>query len=115
MREEIDRCGYTLTDAARIIGDPSSQNLRDVVTGRKKCPAELLARLTVIGVDISHILTGGENRQPKPLNRDEMLLLENYRVLPKQQKAYIKDSVAALAFASKEKSKLSNNSVVKPQ
>lgn len=97
LREEVERCGYTLASAARAIGDSSSQNLRDVVTGRKKCSAELVARLTVIGVDISHILTGIRAEQTSTLKPEESALLNKYRSLPETDQLTVQRTVTALA------------------
>lgn len=98
LREEIQRCGYTLTAAATAIGDPSSQNLRDVVNGRKKCPAELVSRLSVIGVDVVYVLTG--QRMPRPvegLSERESAVLDNFRSLPEEDRAAVQRLTNALA------------------
>lgn len=58
LREELDRCGYSFAEAARAIGDNSSQGIRDTVSGRKRCSAELLAKLGRVGVDATYVLTG---------------------------------------------------------
>src|SRR5690554_849017 len=58
LREELKRQGYSIAAAAREAGESSSQRLKDVLSGRQKCPVELLARLEVLGVDISYVLTG---------------------------------------------------------
>lgn len=100
LREEIERCGYTLAAAARAIGDPSSQNLRDIVTGRKKCPAELVGRLAVIGVDISHVLIGIRAEQSTALKPEESAFLVDYRCLREEQQSFIRETVAALAAAN---------------
>lgn len=61
LRQELDRCGYSLAGAARAIGDESSQSLRDTLSGRKKCSAELLARLAMVGIDAGYVLSGVNN------------------------------------------------------
>ncbi|WP_438767939.1 S24 family peptidase [Kushneria sp. TE3] len=61
LREELARRGYSLAGAARAIGDDSSQSLRDTLAGRKKCTAELLARLSALGIDTWYVLVGVNN------------------------------------------------------
>lgn len=58
LREEIDRLGISLAEAARSAGEKSPQRIKDVVSGKQRCPAELLARLEGIGVDIFYVITG---------------------------------------------------------
>ncbi|WP_421865188.1 hypothetical protein [Motiliproteus sp.] len=47
--------------ASREMGEASPQRLKDVVSGRQKCPAELVGKMAPLGVDISYVLTGVEN------------------------------------------------------
>lgn len=47
----------SLASASRQMGEKSPQRLKDVVAGRQKCPAELVAKLHGIGVDIFYVLT----------------------------------------------------------
>jgi len=86
LREEIERCGYSLAAASRAIGDTGPQSLKDVVAGRKKCPAELVGRLSVIGVDIFYVLTGAQKPGVEKLKPDETALLDNYRHLCDEQR-----------------------------
>lgn len=58
LRQEIDRSGLSLAAASRAAGEPSPQHLKDVVSGRQKCTADLLAKLISIGVDSGYVLTG---------------------------------------------------------
>jgi transcriptional regulator with XRE-family HTH domain len=58
LREELERLGLKVAEAARATGDPSGQGLRDVVNGRKRLTAELLARLIPLGVNERYVLTG---------------------------------------------------------
>lgn len=58
LREELERLGLSQADAARAIGDDSSQGIRDVLSGRKRASAELVGRLSGAGVDALYVLTG---------------------------------------------------------
>ncbi|MDT8905142.1 MULTISPECIES: hypothetical protein [Pseudomonas] len=82
LREEIDRCGFSLAAASRAAGESSPQRLKEVVSGRQKCPADLVAKLAVIGVDAQYVLIGERGQAVKPsLAPDEEMLLESYRAL----------------------------------
>lgn len=83
LREELERLGYKLAAAARAAGETSSQRLKDVVTGRQKCPADLLARLAVTRIDLVYVLTGERDGSARDLESpaDEQLLLDSYRGL----------------------------------
>ena len=58
LREELDRLGLSLAEAARVAGEKSPQRVKDVVSGKQRCPSELLARLDGSGVDVLYVLTG---------------------------------------------------------
>ncbi len=83
LREEIDQIWSSMAEAARDIGESSSQGLRDVCAGRKRTTAELLARLALEGADAGYILTGKrtEHAPSKQLPSDEQLLLDTYRAM----------------------------------
>lgn len=82
LREEIDRCGLSLAAASRAVGETSPQRLKEVVSGRQKCPADLVAKLRVIGVDVQYVLAGERAQiQKTPLAPDEEMLLDGYRAL----------------------------------
>lgn len=100
LREEIERCGYTLAAASRAIGDTGPQNLKDVVGGRKRCQADLVARLSVIGVDMLYVLTGTRTEQSTALRSEESAFLVDYRCLREEQQSFIRETVAALAAAN---------------
>ena len=56
--------------------------MKEVVSGRQKCPADLVAKLVVIGVDAQYVLVGERAQIAKPpLTPDEEMLLEAYRAL----------------------------------
>lgn len=58
LKSEIDRLGMTQAEAAREAGLPDSQGLRDVLAGRKRLSAELLAALSTAGLDVLYVVTG---------------------------------------------------------
>lgn len=59
IRDELDRVGLSMAEAARQMEEDSSQGLRDVCAGRKRASAELVGKLTVIpDVDVLYVLTG---------------------------------------------------------
>ncbi|HBO1668404.1 helix-turn-helix domain-containing protein [Pseudomonas aeruginosa] len=88
LREELDRHGLKLAAAARLIGEASPQRLKDVVSGRQKCPAELLGKLAVTEIDLIYVLTGERAVLPKrpELPADEQILLDGYRSLSAPKK-----------------------------
>lgn len=120
LRDELERLGLSMAEAARVIGEESSQGIRDVCSGRKRASAELVAKLSVAGVDVLYALTGqrsgqvtatSEAYQPpltasmnQPpatvtayLSYEEAALLDNYRNSPPDGQAAIKATSAALA------------------
>lgn len=86
LREELDRLGLKMAEAARAMGEESSQGLRDVCSGRKRASAELMAKLAGIGADVMYVLTGKPSEPNRAISHDlppeEQLLLEAYRGLP---------------------------------
>lgn len=58
LKSELERLGMKPAAAAKAAGEPDSQGLRDVLGGRKRLSAELLAALSVAGVDVAYVLTG---------------------------------------------------------
>ena len=100
LREEIARIDLKMEIAAREIGETSGQGLRDVVNGRKRLTAEMLAKLIRIGVDAQYILTG---RRAPPAGApgadaataEERALLAAWRALPPPQRAAVLTLLAA--------------------
>lgn len=84
LRDELDRLKLSLAEAARRIGESDPQGLRDVIGGRKRLSAELLARLIGVGIDAVFILTGVRSGATpvQPENPRERILLEKYRAVP---------------------------------
>lgn len=82
LKEELKRCGVTLASASRSIGESSPQRLKDVVSGRQKCPADLVARLIAVGIDPVYVLSGVvQEPPPAPLSPDETVLMGVYRAM----------------------------------
>ena len=81
LKEELDRLGLKPAAAAKAVGEQDSQGLRDVLGGRKRLSAELLAALSATGVDVAYVLTG--QRADMVLTAEERLLVERYRESPR--------------------------------
>lgn len=89
LREELDRVGLKLSEASRAAGESSAQRLKDVVSGRVRCPADLVERLAPTGIDVMYVITGEIHEVTSQSNGatshylppDEQLLLEAYRGL----------------------------------
>lgn len=83
LREEILRLGLTLAAAARAAGESTPQRIKDVVSGKQRCPVDLLARMDGIGVDIFYVITGrrqdGDGLVDGTLGNDERALLAAFR------------------------------------
>lgn len=112
LSEELKRLNLSMADAAREIGEESSQGIRDVCSGRKRASAELVAKLALIGADALYILTGvrvGEMKFspeiPLTITREEAAFLDNYRHSPKDAQESMKTMCAALAQRGVKKSK----------
>lgn len=102
LRDELDRLGLSLADASRVIGESTSQGLRDVCSGRKRATAELIGRLAVTGVDVVFVLTGQRSVGATPqLPPDEQLLLDSYRGLSSTKKKQLLASLLTGDVAKK--------------
>ncbi|MFC7419367.1 hypothetical protein ACFQNF_05690 [Iodobacter arcticus] len=77
LKEEFDRLGLKAAAAAKYAGEEDSQGLRDVLGGRKRLSAELLAALAPTGVDLVYVLTGTKTILNLPA--DEQMILSRYR------------------------------------
>jgi len=100
LREEIERAGLSLAAAARAAGESSPQRIKDVVSGKQRCPSDLLARLNGTGVDVFYVLTGqraGDAPAAPALTREEEALLDDYRHCPPDARRAIKATSGALA------------------
>lgn len=110
LRSAIEATGLSFAEAARRAGEKDGERLKQVITGRQRCPVELLSALTVIGVDVNYILTGKPALQPQlraeqeragysveVLSKEEQALLDNYRHAPPDGRAALETTSAALA------------------
>jgi transcriptional regulator with XRE-family HTH domain len=80
LKKVLDSMGLSMADTARRIGDPDSQAVRDICSGRKRATADFLARLVPLGVDVMYILTGQRSKPDEStLTPDEHALLDNYK------------------------------------
>ncbi|MGU7855422.1 hypothetical protein ACV22X_22030 [Burkholderia orbicola] len=100
LKEELDRLGLKPAAAAKLAGEPDSQGLRDVLGGRKRLSADLLAALTIAaGVDATYVLTGGRKEPAEmTLTPDEHELVERFRAAPLSVKGA---AIGALSAGSK--------------
>lgn len=107
LREELDRLGQKPAAAARAAGEPDSQGLRDVLGGRKRLSADLLAALSsTIGVDALYVLTGHHAGPPtETLASDERELLTLYRAAPLAGKMAAAGALQGAMNANKTKAK----------
>lgn len=81
IREEISLLGLSLAETSRRAGENSPQRLKDVLSGRQKCSADLLARLAALGVDISYVLTGERtNEQERSSAAEQQAAYLNQRM-----------------------------------
>lgn len=96
LRQEIDNSGLSLAAASRAAGEPSPQRLKDVVSGRQKCTADLLANLIHIGVDSFYVLTG--QKSEAAISPEEVRLLVSFRAADVQ----VKDAVLRALNPSNE-------------
>lgn len=80
LRAELERLDLSLASAARAMGDPDAQGLRDACSGRKRVTAEMLAKTVPLGVDAMFVLTG-QRLMPveSTLTPEERALLDNYQ------------------------------------
>lgn len=106
LKEEIDRLGLSMAEAARRMGENDSQELRDVCSGRKRASAALMAKIATadIGADVLYILTGQRGVAPAPaLKPDEEILLDNYRHCDQEGKLLLEKSSIRYAQPRKKK------------
>ncbi len=78
LRAELQAHGLTAAEAARRAGEGDSQGLRDVLSGRKRLSADLLAVLTTtLELDAVYILTGVRAVAPS-LKPEHKTLIDDY-------------------------------------
>jgi hypothetical protein len=112
LREEISSQGISLAEAARIAGEAGPQRIKDIVSGKQRCPSDLLARLAGT-VDVAYILTGVRSgpgiaaltvTEPEKecggketLSRRAAALLDNYEHLSEEDKRSLERITFSLA------------------
>jgi len=80
LKNELKRLGVKPAEEAKVIGEPDSQGLRDVLGGRKRLTAEMLAALEKTGVRVLYVLFDDSvPPPPEVISPDERYLLERYR------------------------------------
>nr|WP_242478030.1 transcriptional regulator [Rubrivivax gelatinosus] len=95
---ELKRLELTAAQAARDSGQPDSQGLRDVLSGRKRLSADLLSALvTGCLVDGVFVLTGRRDAAHAVSDPAEKLLLENYRRCTSEARSNLLQTSALLA------------------
>ncbi|MDR2259549.1 MAG: helix-turn-helix domain-containing protein [Azoarcus sp.] len=94
FREEITSHGMSLAEAARIAGEPGPQRIKDIVSGKQRCPSDLLARLAET-VDVLYVLTGVRKEKPVPRRVDA--LIDNYEHLSEEDKRALERLAFSLA------------------
>lgn len=100
LREELNRIGVNVAQAARSAGLPSAQGLRDVLAQRKRLSAELLAQMVKIGVDAMYVLLGARYAHDAPtaaIDQREAALLANWRAASEEGKKSIEVAARAMA------------------
>lgn len=82
VRQELDHLGLSLAEAARRMGEPDSQGVRDVCSGRKRVTAEFLAKLVAIGGDVLFVLTGRRSSPTPDTHTEALLMLQSRGIYP---------------------------------
>ncbi|MFT0531622.1 helix-turn-helix domain-containing protein [Castellaniella hirudinis] len=118
LREERERLGYAQPAFAEIAGS-KKRTLIDWEKGVSSPTAVQLAELAKVGVDVLYVLTGKRSNRatshdldsdkqptpnpslttglptqaaPRPLSRDEEMLLDNYRHTSPDRRRFIRDA-----------------------
>lgn len=97
LREEFERLKLSLAEAARLAGEKDSGRMKQVVSGRQRCPIELLSALEPHGVDVYYVLTGQRVGSVTVLSVRESALVENYRAAPEDAKQVLEKTSTYLA------------------
>ncbi|ECG5643215.1 XRE family transcriptional regulator [Salmonella enterica subsp. enterica serovar Poona] len=81
LKEELDRCGLSAAKVAQLMGETNSQGLRDVLGGRKRLSAEVLAAIAKsTPIDPMYVLMGVRSAPYGTVNNaEEAEMLEEYR------------------------------------
>lgn len=100
LKEELERLGISMAEAARLMGDENSQALRDICSARKRAGAEVMAKLAVanIGADVLYILTGTRSTPVESqLSPRAQALLVNYEATDDAGKKHIEAAASLLS------------------
>lgn len=102
LREELSRLGLSAAEAARQLGEPSSLGIRDVLNGRKRLSAELLASLAIkAGVDALYVLTEERsNVTVTSISTADQALLKDFHAAPRQVQEGVKTTLGAFASSA---------------
>lgn len=95
--EEVQRTALPVSEVARRMGESSHQRVRDVMRGKQRLPADMLAKAALIGFDVNYILTG----TPPQLSHKETAILNNYRAASSEGRDHLEAAYAAAAEPSK--------------
>lgn len=98
---ELKALGLTAAQAARDAGLPDSQGLRDVLAGRKRLSAELLAVLTArCGLNAVYVLTGQRTGNAPTFSAEEQTLVNYFRAAPKDVQRTVMGALLGLTQMS---------------
>lgn len=97
LKTELQRLNLSAAAASRLLGAEDSQGLRDVVGGRKRATAELLAGLLPLGIDVIYVLSGIRPVAAAALDPAEQALLESYRRCPPAGRVSLIQTAAVLS------------------
>lgn len=99
LRAELASRGLSAAEAARQAGEDGSQGLRDVLAGRKRLSADLLAALTTgAGIDAVFVLTGSRSfAPPQTISAEHRALILDYDACSPGDQAALRRTAAAMA------------------
>ena len=105
FKEERERLGMSQTVFAEKLGS-TKRSVINWESGASSPNAEIIARLTQIGVDVMYLLTGARGTPTEStLNKREQALLDNYRHSPDEGQRAIEATASALSQSTKASSK----------
>ncbi|HEY0464571.1 MAG TPA: helix-turn-helix transcriptional regulator [Polyangiaceae bacterium] len=119
LRQVIEEKGLQIDAFAALLGE-KAQRVRDVLRGKQRIPAPMLAKMESHGFDVSYVLNGDGGRvvvtdhieaaeflrtgQVARLVNREIEFLNNYRRCPEPKKLALEETAAAFAQLSGGKS-----------
>ena len=110
LKEERERLGFSQPDFSAIAGTTKKSQI-DYEKNITQPKAGYLAAVSGVGVDVAYVITGVRSVTPstqtsEPLNREEEVLLDNFRHCSAKERAAIKATSDALAQQHVNKNKL---------